>query len=83
MNFGLKSPIQIQLIQTVGTLFGKKVKFFGVVNMDELEKLKQENENLKATIKQLRQQLMAYQNQTRRRHDMDYDYIPYHEDDRD
>jgi len=51
--------------------------------MDELEKLKKENEQLKLTIKQLRQQLELYQRQSRRQYDSDYDHVPYHEHDRD
>lgn len=51
--------------------------------MCELEKLKKENEQLKLTIKQLRQQLEAYQEQSRHQFHDDYDHIPYHDRDRD
>lgn len=51
--------------------------------MDELEKLKQENEQLRLTIKQLRQQLESYQKRSRRKFDSEHDHVPYHEHDRD
>lgn len=51
--------------------------------MDELEKLKKENEQLRLTIKELRQQIESYKNQSRRQFDSDYDHVPYHERDRD
>lgn len=47
--------------------------------MDELEKLRKENEVLKETIKQLRRQLELYRNQQRKSYDYDNDYVPYHE----
>jgi cell division protein FtsB len=54
-----------------------------VDEMDELEKLKKENEQLKLTVQQLRQQLEAYQKQAWRQFHDDYDHLPYHDHDRD
>ena len=50
--------------------------------MEEIEKLKKENEQLRLTIKQLRQQLEVYRNQARRQYENDRDHLPYHEYDR-
>ena len=49
---------------------------------DEIAQLKEENERLRATIRQLRKQLEAYQLQARRRSNYDHDDLPYEEDDR-
>lgn len=45
----------------------------------ELEQVKRENEQLKLTIKSLRQQLDAYKKQSRRQYEVDRDHLPYHE----
>lgn len=51
--------------------------------MDELEKLKIENAQLRQTIKELRRQLEAYQQQSRRQYETERDHLPYHEYERD
>lgn len=50
--------------------------------MSEVETLQRENEQLRATIKELRKQLEAYKNQTRRQYYADQDYVSYHDEDR-
>ena len=47
--------------------------------MDELEKLRKENEQLKQTVQYLRQQLDSYKKYSRRQYEIDQDYVPYHE----
>jgi cell division protein FtsB len=49
---------------------------------NELAQLKEENQRLRATIRQLRKQLEAYQLQARRRSVHDYDHLEYDDDDR-
>jgi hypothetical protein len=51
--------------------------------MDEIEKLKEENERLKVVIRSLRQELELYKKQSRRRFDTDSDFVPYPEEERD
>ena len=50
--------------------------------MEELEKLKEENAQFRETIKQLRKQLEVYRKQTKRRYDLDKDFLPYNEEER-
>ena len=51
--------------------------------MEEIEKLKIENAQLRQTIKELRKQLEVYQQQSRRQYETERDYLPYHEYERD
>jgi hypothetical protein len=51
--------------------------------MEELEKLKEENERLKVVIRSLRKELELYKKQSRRRFDADADFVPHPEEDRD
>lgn len=50
--------------------------------MNEVEILKKENEQLKATVKELRRQLETYRIRNKRKYYADYDNIPYQDDDR-
>lgn len=47
------------------------------------EDLKQENERLKTTIKDLRRQLEYYRKNSKRRYQLELDFVPYHEEERD
>ena len=51
--------------------------------MEEIEKLKKENEQLRQTINSLRQQLEAYRQQSHRQYETDRDYLSYTDYDRD
>jgi len=49
----------------------------------DIEKLKQENAQLRQQIYNLQQQLAIYQQQYKRQWHYNQDYLPSHEDDRD
>jgi cell division protein FtsB len=50
--------------------------------MSEIEELKKENEQLKATIRELRRTLDSYQYQSRRNYYLEQDYVSHPDEDR-
>lgn len=47
------------------------------------EELKKKNEILKITIQQLRKQLEIYRKKSKKKHEWEGDFVPYHEEERD